>query len=397
MSSVTMIDSGLLIYAATTMLSGGVPVLMPTARQEIIRRFALLCHSLHSIAGSDHCMIACDAAPYIRSGHYTEWYRSNAKQVAVSTEKGERTYLQFDNGYHPIFTMEGVFILGKPLIVKEQAALLAEIEAQEITPLAVEDKYFELLPSYKQGRNKGKLMENLGITQAEYYNIEKEALERVGHWLKAKVLKVQGLEADDVVAFYSKYAPASVTKITLCSRDSDWRQLALMKEREVEVLDVCKGTRWSTSQRDDIIMQIRGKIVGGDTSDAIKGLPKGQKGCYGKNPKAEFLGEHYFAFKDMPEFKRNRDLILLPSPLLEGEKYYADIKAVAIKKEDKIPEFLTDRVVVNSIGSGSTVFNYCFVSDKEIEILSDKMEIKVFIKKITGDIIKKAEDNEDSN
>lgn len=250
-----------------------------------------------------------DSGNYWRGPEIEEWYRNNTEQ-ATCAETGV-VYIRFDNAVREI---------------QPDGSLSKELANAKVPSdlvwATVESQHWPLLPKYK-GTRKGRPW--MFATQPDKYY---RALNQWAYWfagiLGMKVVKIPTMEADDICAVAASMS-SELWNIDLLTCDSDYHQLALYPG--CTVLDTGKGAITSLSAN-AIMVSLGSKILGGDKSDNITGLPKGAKGCLARNPdktgsadklmapfqgttKAE-LGKYLLEMGDSPKMRRNIRLIGLP-------------------------------------------------------------------------------------
>jgi len=336
---------------------------MPTPRQEIVRRFAQLVYSAKTLTGADEVIIALDSAPYKRAEFYSNWYKSHALQ----TPNGR--YLKIDGAVIPTHFERGEWSVEKPLTIKQRK----ELKIDELEFVTIGEKFYKFLPTYKQGRNKQALVERLDLTLDEYYETQKNAIERACEFFGAIKLQVEGWEADDVVGVLSaKLDPKKIDKLTLVSRDKDWQQLALRSDGRVQVLDLTTG-KFSTltENKTEITELVRAKIIGGDTSDHIRGLPKSETQCFGKTT-ADKLAVNPIdpELLNSDEGRRNLELIVLPTPSWDLETAWKTLNKKAV--------FYKPNGDLESV----------YLREPDVREISDRTKIGAFIQRLKGDVQK---------
>ena len=370
MAKVLLVDGGLVIYAAATMLSGGEPILMATPQMEIRRRFAKLVLGAKAVSGSTHVAFAMDRGPYRRTKWYAQWYQKYAEISTLvdqnplgegADSQKDAVFLHIDNKVFPLFKAFGAWSKRKkPLTIAEKK------KVGELEPKPITEEYFECLPKYKQGRDKSDMMSRLGITVDEFHQALETSVTSLSMYLGASIMEVPGWEADDIVGVYCRKAPPAVEEINLMSRDSDWKQLVLLPR--VRLWDTFKAKFWTKADRLDITIDLRAKLIGGDTSDAISGVPKGKSGCYGSTSAKKIASAVIpDEIKKLKEMKRNWELVRLPTPSWNVDDKYEDLKA-------GIKRFKAD-------GNPAAI---C-LSDVDIQEIAKESKVKAFIQRLTGD------------
>jgi 5'-3' exonuclease len=149
-----------------------------------------------------------------------------------------------------------------------------------------------LLPEYKSGRNLTR------ITHWEVFdNVNDENNAKVGqisrlihylHCLPVKLLSIPKAEADDIIAYMSKYMPSKYnTKVTIVSSDKDFLQLANAKVNiyrpiEKEIFSYNHVKEKFGLMPENFILR---KVLLGDVSDKVPGIKGlGDKGLLKKFP-----------------------------------------------------------------------------------------------------------------
>ena len=149
-----------------------------------------------------------------------------------------------------------------------------------------------LLPEYKSGRNLTR------ITHWEVFDdIDDENSAKVGqisrlihylHCLPVKLLSIPKAEADDIIAYMSKYMPSKYdTKITIVSSDKDFLQLAnakvdIYRPIEKEIFSYHHVKEKFGLMPENFILR---KVLLGDASDKVPGVKGlGDKGLLKKFP-----------------------------------------------------------------------------------------------------------------
>lgn len=319
---VLIIDCGLVRLAASSMLSGNEPTLMPTAKQEVCRRFAKICTGLEAQHSPNAIIFAKDRGPYLRADEYKSWYKGQVFAALVE----DQLYMKFDNGVRKVVVADGVRTLSRPLAKADREAV--EEVAEWMTDMAPELE--ALAPKYK-GKRKEADYAPLGFaTRKEFYEAVDYAVEQTSGFLGAFVAEIGGWEADDIAGVYCQTASSKITEIVLATVDSDWQQLVSplnpakgWVDGRVKVHDLYHDRIVDNSQAEEIQAKTLQKVIGGDTSDNISGLPKGANGCHGKAVDLakvdadELLKTH--------EGLRNKALVLLPTPWLINQKDIAGI------------------------------------------------------------------------
>jgi 5'-3' exonuclease len=250
-----------------------------------------------------------DSGNYWRGPEIQQWYRENTQQ-ATHSETGV-TYLAFDNSVREI----------QPDGSVSKSLAAAKVPANLDWKL-VEEDHWPRLPTYK-GNRKGKPW-MLETPPEKYY----KALTQWAYWfagiLGMKVVKIPTMEADDICAVAGSMSSEN-WNVDILTCDSDYHQLALYPG--CTILDTGKGMI-TADKANDILKSLGSKILGGDTSDNIPGLPKGAKGNLARNTdktgsadklmypftgttKAE-LGKYLLEMGDSPKMRRNFRLIGLP-------------------------------------------------------------------------------------
>jgi len=149
-----------------------------------------------------------------------------------------------------------------------------------------------LLPEYKSGRNLTR------ITHWEVFdNVDDENDAKVGqisrliHYLQClpvKLLSIHKAEADDIIAYMSKYMPEKHnTKVTIVSSDKDFLQLVNSKVDVYRPIEKEIFSYHQVKEKFGLIPEnfILRKVLLGDASDKVSGIKGlGEKGLLKKFP-----------------------------------------------------------------------------------------------------------------
>lgn len=163
----------------------------------------------------------------------------------------------------------------------------------------------ELLPEYKQSRRKENPTPEELMLQAAFY-AQLEALQKGLVFLGTRSVKVQGTEADDIIALLSQSIVARSEQAVIYSGDKDLQQLAsdsisiLHSDGNLlKAADVC--AKWGVQSPSEIVQLL---ALIGDSSDDIAGV----KGV-GPKRAAEVLPYWKHIFDSSPQLPTASDKV----------------------------------------------------------------------------------------
>jgi hypothetical protein len=350
-------------YCAYSMLSGGTPCIMPTPMQEIIRRFGMVVRGAVATHDPSVIIFAHDSKPYWREAWLADWYR---KRAVVVDDGGP--VLCYDNTFRRIPAEDGGL---KPVKLKvAEAAAVTEGKTDEDLR-APDDAEAAWLPRYKGSRS-ARSWPFPDLTREECSRAIQTAVDRICEATGAYQAAVDGWEADDVAAIYCKGAPDAISRIVLMTHDSDWRQI-LFADPRVFVYDIRQVRLYGQEDRAEVKAALTVKVICGDSSDDIAGIPKGKPGagCYGETGAAKLVVEGIPGeVKAMPEYQRNLHVILLPCRAWDAEEAYATLKA-AVRRPAAKP---------------TKDWSGLFVTERDEELLADAGLVQKWLQQLKGDV-----------
>jgi hypothetical protein len=340
-------------YTAFSMLSGGEPVMLKhNIAHEAIRRFAKLVVGQHRMHRADLVIFAMDRKPYWRTEWLFAWYAEHASHLAL---KDGSFLLRYDNTVRRIVGQEET-----KLKVAELKNLPTEGWGKVPTDL------LGWLPKYKGNRD-GKSWPLADITPEDLDKSVEKAVRLLSARLNGKIVAKVGWEADDVAAVYCAGAPEIVDQVTLVTLDSDWRQLLSVDSR-VKVSDIRLGQDFTQDHIPEQKAALRAKIVGGDRSDNLAGLPKGNSGCYGADTAAKLTKDGMPEGLDADALERNATLMRLPCPLWDRAEAYAMLKDS-----------------VESVDAVDGEWDALFLTAKDLAEAENDGLVQAWLRKIKGD------------
>lgn len=202
-----------------------------------------------------------------------------------------------------------------------------------------------LLPEYKSGRNTHRItnwdaFDNL----EEEHNSKIEQIVRLVHYLRClpvRTISVDKAEADDIIAYYSKYLPQQYdSKVIIVSSDKDFIQLVDENVTVFRPMEKLFYQKQTVQDKFNVLAEnfILYKTLLGDQSDKIAGIKGlGEKGIFKKFPElqttpltlediynisVEKLKEHVVyarIVQDWDRLEKNYQLMNLSNPILEDE------------------------------------------------------------------------------
>ena len=209
-----------------------------------------------------------------------------------------------------------------------------------------------LLPEYKSGRHTHRITNwEIFDDLDDEHNSKIEQIVRLIHYLRClpvRTISIDKAEADDIIAYYSKYLPQQYdSKVIIVSSDKDFIQLV---DKNVTVFRPMEKTfyqKQTVQEKFNVLAEnfILYKTLLGDSSDKIAGIKGlGEKGIFKKFPElqerpltlddiynisVEKLKEHVVyarIVQDWDRLEKNYQLMNLSDPILEDEdkKYLED-------------------------------------------------------------------------
>jgi hypothetical protein len=123
----------------------------------------------------------------------------------------------------------------------------------------------DILPFYKGTRKSGR--EESDIDYKSLFPILEELIDEIDEIFPWKVIRVKSLEADDVIGILAPRA-ASYGKVRIISTDGDLVQL----QRYPNVEQYSPITKKLVKPKDNPLIDLQHKIIGGDSGDAIPNI-----------------------------------------------------------------------------------------------------------------------------
>jgi len=201
----------------------------------------------------------------------------------------------------------------------------------------------ELFPEYKAGRHSDDPTEEEKADLAAYFE-QLRVLQLILPTLGAQVIRVKGVEADDVISIL---AHQDDTPTYVFSGDKDFHQIA---SPNICIFDPKKEKRsiaellneWGARDIRDIV-KLRAII--GDSSDNIGGVPRiGPK----KSIKALYDPESKEALKVQEHYKIvDRNLTLMQLPKTYGESLYSYAETYEIRRQHESPHKASTRAFLD--------------------------------------------------
>ena len=202
-----------------------------------------------------------------------------------------------------------------------------------------------LLPEYKSGRHTSRITNwEIFDDLDDEHNSKIEQIVRLVHYLRClpvRTISIDKAEADDIIAYYSKYLPQQYdSKVIIVSSDKDFIQLV---DKNVTVFRPMEKTfyqKQTVQDKFNVLAEnfILYKTLLGDASDKIAGIKGlGEKGIFKKFPElqerpltlddiynisVEKLKEHVVyarIVQDWDRLEKNYQLMNLGDPILEDE------------------------------------------------------------------------------
>jgi 5'-3' exonuclease len=251
-----------------------------------------------------------------------------------------------------------------------------------------------LLPEYKSGRNTHRIT-NWEVFEDldDEHNSKIEQIVRLVHYLRClpvRTVSIDKAEADDIIAYYSKYLPEEYnSKVIIVSSDKDFLQLV---DENVTVFRPMENTFYQKKTIQDkfnVLAEnfILYKTLLGDQSDKIAGIKGlGEKGIFKKFPElqnqvltlddiydisVEKLKEHVVyarIVQDWDRLEKNYQLMNLGNPILEdSDKEYLEESTKEHTPALKSEAFLR---LYNEDGIGKIIRNVDFWLKDVFKILN---------------------------
>jgi hypothetical protein len=282
-------------------------------------------------------IFATDSKPYWRTEYLRDYWKEYGRVSA------DDSIYVFDNLYLPKGEDKR-----KALSVKE----LKEMDLGAMGFSYPNDEQLEFFPKYK-GQRKPFLLE--GITKEEFSELVAATYADLAEKLNGVHYGRKGLEADDIAGYFAKNKKES-TKLVLASVDGDWKQLVRFPNVSFYDIRICtevNGTSWQIEEE-----KLWAKILGGDSGDNISGCAKGHKGAIGKDSATKLVKENGIEwvkneFSSDPQFKRNIDLVMLPSPLWNKLNYETIKEEVKKVWKNKTPDAKDSKTLATQWGIDS--------------------------------------------
>lgn len=281
-----------------------------------------------------------DSKPYFRTEIMRDYYKKYGKVSA----NGE--VLHYDN----LFIPKGENRKSAYTVAQLKALNIEELGLREPT-----DEELEWFPKYK-GTRKPFLLD--GITKEDFGECVRETYASLATKVGGSLLAIPNLEADDLIAHICTYKKPE-TNVVIASVDSDLKQL--IRNPNVSFFDTRISARITNKNADEEVMKLYTKLISGDTSDNISGIPKGNKGSYGGDSAKKMVDELVEfqglggavatleeTFKDSHHFQRNKTLVILPSSA-HGKAKTDLIEALIRGQVKKLPEHKADPVLLAKV------------------------------------------------
>lgn len=241
-----------------------------------------------------------------------------------------------------------------------------------------------LLPEYKSGRHTHRITNwEIFDDLDDEHNSKIEQIVRLIHYLRClpvRTISIDKAEADDIIAYYSKYLPQQYdSKVIIVSSDKDFIQLV---DENVTVFRPMEKTfyqRKTVEDKFNVLAEnfILYKTLLGDSSDKIAGIKGlGEKGIFKKFPElqdrsltlediynisVEKLKEHVVyarIVQDWDRLEKNFQLMNLSNPILdESDKKYLEESTKQPTSALKTEAFLR---IYNEDGIGKIIRNVDF-------------------------------------
>lgn len=241
-----------------------------------------------------------------------------------------------------------------------------------------------LLPEYKSGRHTHRITNwEIFDDLDDEHNSKIEQIVRLIHYLRClpvRTISIDKAEADDIIAYYSKYLPQQYdSKVIIVSSDKDFIQLV---DKNVTVFRPMEKTfyqKQTVQEKFNVLAEnfILYKTLLGDSSDKIAGIKGlGEKGIFKKFPElqerpltlqdiynisVEKLKEHVVyarVIQDWDRLEKNYQLMNLGDPILEdGDKEYLEESTKQPISALKTEAFLR---IYNEDGIGKIIRNVDF-------------------------------------
>jgi len=202
-----------------------------------------------------------------------------------------------------------------------------------------------LLPEYKSGRHTHRITNwEIFDDLDDEHNSKIEQIVRLVHYLRClpvRTISIDKAEADDIIAYYSKYLPKEYnSKVIIVSSDKDFIQLV---DKNVTVFRPMEKTfyqKQTVQDKFNVLAEnfILYKTLLGDSSDKIAGIKGlGEKGIFKKFPELQDrpltmndiydisvakLKDHVVyarIVQDWDRLEKNYQLMNLDNPILEDD------------------------------------------------------------------------------
>ena len=205
-----------------------------------------------------------------------------------------------------------------------------------------------LLPEYKSGRHTHRITNwEIFDDLDDEHNSKIEQIVRLIHYLRClpvRTISIDKAEADDIIAYYSKYLPKKYnSKVIIVSSDKDFIQLV---DKNVTVFRPMEKTfyqKQTVQDKFNVLAEnfILYKTLLGDSSDKIAGIKGlGEKGIFKKFPELTTRDMSFDDLLDVAEAKLKEHVVyarvLHDVPLLEDKHRVMDLSNPMISDTDKM-------------------------------------------------------------
>ena len=241
-----------------------------------------------------------------------------------------------------------------------------------------------LLPEYKSGRNTHRITNwEIFDDLDDEHNSKIEQIVRLVHYLRClpvRTISIDKAEADDIIAYYSKYLPQQHdSKVIIVSSDKDFIQLVDKNVTVFRPMERIFYQKQTVEDKFNVLAEnfILYKTLLGDNSDKIPGIKGlGEKGIFKKFPElqerpltlqdiydisVEKLKEHVVyarIVQDWDRLEKNYQLMNLSNPILEDE----DIEYLEESTKQSVSALKTEAFLrlYNEDGVGKIIRNVDF-------------------------------------
>lgn len=239
-------------------------------------------------------VFALDSKPYWRTFYYAQEYANNSCRIYKHKTDLDSFLLDMDKS---IYQVKRNDITANWEVIKntqsqaqqkginvdlqdEDAAEYVRISLGDISDQQARDALMGQIPAYKGSRTK--TVWKGRTPKEEVQKLFRNFAYNFAPLVCGKVVEVPYCEADDIIHEYTKMDPSSTT--ILVSLDMDLQQCCL-NGLFVNYWN-CRERDWMSRERNEVLNKLYYKVIGGDTSDNIKGCS--MVGRAGSLPEVKF-------------------------------------------------------------------------------------------------------------